>query len=82
MTTIFNPACDKYVVIMYHYIFDERQDRRGMHPRAPADFEREVDFLAAHYQVVGTPLEVLAAAPPGGAPAPPPAFFNAPPRPK
>src|SRR3989338_7878182 len=68
MTTIFNPACDKYVVIMYHYIFDERPDRRGMHPRAPADFEREVDFLTAHYQVVGTPLEVLAAGPPlGGA---------------
>jgi len=68
MTTIFNPACDKYVVIMYHYIFDERPDRRGMHPRAPADFERELDFLAAHYQVVGTPLEVLAAARQGGPP--------------
>src|SRR3989338_10654401 len=68
MTTIFNPACDKYVVIMYNYIFDERPDRRGIHPRAPADFERELDFLAAHYQVVGTPLEVLAAARQGGPP--------------
>ena len=58
---IFSPKRDKYIIVMYHYIFNERPDRRGMHPRRPADFATELDFLTAHYQIVTVPEVSLAA---------------------
>ena len=64
---LFNPFRDQYIVLMYHYVFDPRPDRRGMHPRRLADFDRELDFLAKTYQV-GTVAEVLAAARVAGPP--------------
>jgi peptidoglycan/xylan/chitin deacetylase (PgdA/CDA1 family) len=67
MKNTFDPKRDRHIVVMYHYVFDEQPDRRGMHPRQLVDFERELDFLKEHYEIVSVP-EVLAIARRNGPP--------------
>jgi len=54
-------TADRHIIINYHYIEEPREDRRGIYPCAPAEFERQLDFVSRRFRFGGVE-DVFAAA--------------------
>lgn len=42
---------NRHIVVVYHYVENPREDRRGIHPCTPKEFERQLTFFSRHYRL-------------------------------